>query len=184
MYKSRISIIICLEDATITCAKFSINEKRVAHISLFSRANAIFETTSMRGCIMINLLDSNALRINKIITILSTDTQWHHTKDLADDLNVSLRTIATDIKVIKQRWNHLLEIESSLIYGIRVLNRSESVRREIIHELILESNAALVLKLIFLKPQHNLDYYAENLFISKSTISRTIPKINTFLKKL
>ena len=46
---------------------------------------------------MLQLLDSNGQRINYIITVLSNNNDWHYSKDLADDLGVSLRTISNDI---------------------------------------------------------------------------------------
>ena len=133
---------------------------------------------------MIELLDSNAQRMSNIVKKLGEDREWNKTAELAVLLNVSQRTVSNDLKMIKERWGTLLNFESSLKDGVRINNYSIISQETIIKALISESTAINLIELIFNQPYNNLDYYAEEIFTSRSTLLRVIPKINSFFRNL
>lgn len=131
---------------------------------------------------MLKFLDTNSQRINALLLMMKDDVRWRSTKHLADTLNVSHRTIAQDITQMKSMWGHLFIIETSTQFGVRIKNLSSHDYETILFALVRESLSINFIELLFVEPFKSLDDYAEKLFTSKSTLIRTIPRINEIIK--
>ncbi|MDF9824740.1 biotin operon repressor [Breznakia sp. PF5-3] len=132
---------------------------------------------------MRQLLDSTTQRIVQIIEILSYDVERTTVNQLAQTIGCSTRAISKDVDIIRKKWGHLLTIETSKKYGIRLANRNYAINKIVFHQMINESLSVQWLLELFINPEQNINFYSEKLYVSNSTLKRLISKINNELIK-
>lgn len=130
---------------------------------------------------MRKLLDKTTQRFIQIIEILVENGDWLTIKDISVLTYSSERTIANDISVIRKRWGTYLNIEISSKNGFRIVNPNISKMGNVITDLLNESTILQLLEAIFLYPKNKIEYYEKKLYVSRSTLLRLIPIINSFL---
>lgn len=129
------------------------------------------------------LLDSSTQRLIRLLEALSNQEDWMTACELSSIIGASERTIAEDVDTLNKRWGHYLDIEISAKKGIRIRNQNTSVLWRILVDLFNDSTALRFLKEILLYPNHGTDFYEDRLFVSRSTLTRLLPKINKYLSK-
>ena len=135
------------------------------------------------GICLRSVLDSPSQRQIKIIEILSEANEWVTTGKLALDLGVAAKTITDDVKIIREEWGEELKIESSFVYGIRINQSSTSILTNVFSDIFNQSMSVKWIKLIFYFPYKDLNFYADKLHVSQSTLYRLFTKINNSLNK-
>lgn len=130
----------------------------------------------MRG-----LLDASSQRIIVILETLAASGGWTTFSDLASAANASVRTVAEDISKLRKRWNRLLNLEVSKKNGIILRNRNAATIGMVFTDLFNDSIALRWIKEVLFHPDQAIDFYEKELFVSRSTLVRLLPKINRSL---
>ncbi|MFV0528319.1 MAG: helix-turn-helix domain-containing protein [Lachnospiraceae bacterium] len=132
---------------------------------------------------MRRLLDPYSQRIIKITEILIQKDSWMTAKALAERLEVSERTILYDIESLKQRWGNHLDVQTSMHQGFRIITQSIYAIQQVISDILSDSVAIRWIESIFFHPYSSTDFFSKELFVSPSTLSRLLPKINLRLRQ-
>lgn len=123
-------------------------------------------------------------RQERIILFLDESKSWMTGKELAQLLNVSDRTIRTDIESINKEFNKL--IESNIRYGYRI-NQIVFTDKDIkIEKMIPQTSNErciyILHELLFNKNEINLTFLQEEVYVSGYSIDNDIKKIKSILK--
>lgn len=140
--------------------------------------------TDFEVAIVLSLLDETDQRRISILEILMQQQQWITIGELAHRVGASERTIHSDLVFFKNEWNDTLVFDVSLKNGIRLDSPSYATMRTLTIELFKHAIAPRFLRDLFLYPDQTMDYYANRLFVSNSTLLRLIPRINTYLSRV
>lgn len=124
------------------------------------------------------ILNKQTQRILDIMEIMCIDEEWIHMNELERRLRVSQKTILKDVKLIRRRWNKLVNIQTSTTLGTRFRTRNIATMAAIFNDLFQEQVSLQLLELILLEPGHSFDDYAARLFSSKTTLYRHLQNIN------
>lgn len=124
------------------------------------------------------LLDQQTIRILKIVEVMILDVEWIETDDLALRLKTNEKTILKDLQVIQQRWQSLIHFEQDPRFGVRFGYRTIAIMGQIFNQLFSEQEPLLFLERLILKPGLTIEEYANNLYISKSSLYRYITRLN------
>lgn len=131
---------------------------------------------------MFELMSHNAQRLKNILTFFVLRTEWITHKELANELDTSVRTLSNDIKYLKERWGDHLNFESHPQFGIREHSLSVNHVESIINDMTKESLALSLIEILFFEPNMDLDYYVDALFTSRSSLLRSLNKIQEYLE--
>lgn len=132
---------------------------------------------------MRELLGNTIKRRLEIVEELSRKGNWVTSIDLSDQLSVSLRTIASDIKYINETGASLFRIETSKKNGIRLIphrNKQISDGLKLVYQ---ESEAFHFIDHIFFQPDKSCDFWADTFFYSDSTSYRLTNNIAAAFKE-
>lgn len=132
---------------------------------------------------MIHTLDVSSQRLINILKILLQEKEWVTPKNISDTLGVSEKTVNDDLKFIKDSWGDIVDIQTSYSLGIQATNISVSTFIKIQSQILLDSIPIKFLRVLMFYPYETLNDYADRLHVSRSTLYRYIPKINTALAK-
>ncbi|MGI6152160.1 MAG: helix-turn-helix domain-containing protein [Christensenellales bacterium] len=132
---------------------------------------------------MRKLLDLSTQRLIRLLEVLASQEDWMTTGELSSLIGASERTISEDVDTLNQRWGQYLDIEITTKKGIRIRNQNASVLGRILVDLFNESTALRFLEEILLFPHHGTEYYEEKLFVSRSTLTRLLPRLNKYLSQ-
>ena len=130
---------------------------------------------------MLTLLDETDRRRIGILEILMQESKWITIGELAQRVGASERTLHSDIAFIKNKWGKQLQLEVSLKNGILLGFHNSANIHAILVDIFKQATAPRFLRELFFHANQPLDYYANRLFISKSTLVRLIPRINAYL---
>jgi len=133
---------------------------------------------------MLSLLDEADKRRTSILEILMKQQQWITIGELAQRVGASERTIHSDLVFFKNEWDDKLNLDISLKNGIRLDSQSYATMRTLSIDLFKRAVAPRFLRDLFFSPDQTMDYYANKLFVSKSTLLRMIPRINIYLLRV
>lgn len=129
---------------------------------------------------MLTIVDNFSKRTIDILKILSEKNDWITIKDISEQLNVSEKTIHDNLKYIREDLSDKVVIESSNIRGIRTIDFPVNIFLEVQSHILFSSISIKFILKVLEKPHHDLNYYSEELHVSRSTLYRTIPVINEF----
>ncbi len=132
---------------------------------------------------MRNLLDLSTQRLIRLLEALASQEDWMTTGELSSLIGASERTISEDIDVLSKRWGQYLDIETSTKKGVKIRNQSTSVLGKILVDIFNESTALRFLEEILFFPHNGTEFYEDRLFVSRSTLTRLLPRINKYLSK-
>ncbi|MEG0289963.1 MAG: PRD domain-containing protein, partial [Erysipelotrichaceae bacterium] len=121
-------------------------------------------------------MESLTLRQKKLIKILSLEEKFSTGKKLADELNISLRTIQTEISNINALYKKDIIISSNL--GYRLNKESLSQISFILKEEEDKDIISILKKLILDDKNWQIDELAEDSYISTSTLLLKLKQIN------
>lgn len=127
------------------------------------------------------LLDTSSQRVIKILEILLFHEGWMSLAELSEQVGASERSVSQDISSLQQRWGSKLNLESKRNVGYRLLNQNSNSVSQVFMELFNKSVPLRWIREILFHPNMSIDYYEEELLISRSTLFRQLPKINKFL---
>ena len=130
---------------------------------------------------MRDLLDASSQRMIKILETLSVHKEWTTFADLSSVVNASERTVAEDISKLRKRWGQNLNINVSKKNGVRMHNSNTASIGLVFTDLFNNSTALRWIKELLFHPNNKLEFYESKLFVSRSTLIRLLPKINSFL---
>ena len=125
-------------------------------------------------------------RQNQIIDILNNDNNWITGKELAKLLNVSDRTIRSDIDVINKFYDCLL-IKSNKRLGYRIdealLFKQDIETKELIPQNSHERCVYIIRELLFKSKEINLIALQDQVFVSGYSIDNDIKKIRKMISE-
>jgi len=127
------------------------------------------------------LLDASTQRLIRMLETLSSQDDWMTIPDLSAVVGASERTVAEDVDRMSKRWGHYLDIEISARKGVRIHRHSTAVLSRILADLFNECTALRFLEELLLFPHRGTEFYEERLFVSRSTLTRLLPRINKYL---
>lgn len=133
---------------------------------------------------MRTLLDKTDQRILLILEKLIHEDAWITVKKLADYVESSIGTVTYDLSFIKTNWNHILNIETSVTYGVRVKNKSTASIGLVAKDIFKASLPLNLLSDLFYHPWQSKDDICENLNISPSLFIQYIRRIRETLSSL
>lgn len=136
----------------------------------------------MKGfLVMRELLTTHSLRQLELLEYLY-DNEWVTLGNICKTLNYSEKAIRTDIQNLNEQSEYLT-IETSLKYGISLAIPNNCSRTIIYSYILFESMEFNLLEFIFFNENFSVDKLADNLFVSVSSLRRTIKKLNKLLLK-
>ena len=122
-------------------------------------------------------------RQNQIIDILNNDNNWITGKELAKLLNVSDRTIRSDIDVINKFYDCLL-IKSNKRLGYQALLFKQDIEtKELIPQNSHERCVYIIRELLFKSKEINLIALQDQVFVSGYSIDNDIKKIRKMISE-
>ncbi len=130
---------------------------------------------------MRRLMDAPSQRAIHILEKLADRKGWITIAELSDEVGASTRTIEKDLSMLRKRWGDNLQLEISRKNGVRLRNKNVANLGMILTELFNESVALRWIVELLFYPRRKIEFYEERLFASRSTLNRTLPKINQFL---
>lgn len=130
---------------------------------------------------MRELLSPSSQRMIDILEALSAHPGWTTFADLSAAVQASERTVAEDIAYLKKHWGQILNLELSKKNGIKLQNQNTASLGLVFNDLFNESVALRWLKELLFHPQQTAGFYENKLFVSRSTLSRLLPRINRYL---
>lgn len=132
---------------------------------------------------MISIIDISSKRIIKILQLFLQNQDWLTVKQISNELNVSEKTINDDLKLIKDNWESTINLTSSFTQGMKATNLSVSNLIDIQSDILLSSVSIKFIKALFYYPNEHLNFYADKLHVSRSTLYRYLPHINQYLNQ-
>ena len=121
-------------------------------------------------------------RQKKIIKILKDNKNWMTGKELSEFLNVSDRTIRSDIEYINRYNNALIESNVKNGYHLNFEANLNTYIGNITPQTSFERCFYIIHELLFKKNGLNLIYLADKLFVSSSSIENDLKQIKIILK--
>ncbi|MGX7025251.1 HTH domain-containing protein [Vagococcus hydrophili] len=132
---------------------------------------------------MFPILDVSSQRLIKILTVLLHTDNWITIREISKQLSVSEKTIHDDLKYIQGNLSSMIEIESSFPYGIQASKMTSNVFLEIQSEILLNSISIKFILILLETPDKDLNYYSDELHISRSTLYRYLPTLTTYFEE-
>lgn len=132
---------------------------------------------------MRNLLNKQSYRSIQIIEMLVFSDTWITQGKMAQKLEVSERTMAEDIALVRKHYAELLDLQSSNKLGIRARNRNVAVLNTILSDIFRSSFILQWVELVFLYPDNSTLFYAKRLNVSESTLYKLYPTLKQKLKQ-
>lgn len=130
---------------------------------------------------MINLLQGSEKRQIRLAELLIHTGEWMTLEELAHQLNCSERTLKYDFKNFQETFSDFT-IESSH-HGVRLMFDNNKGLKNIYINIFDSSNAFKIIETIFFNETYSVTELAELLYISPSTLYRTIHQINESTQK-
>lgn len=121
-------------------------------------------------------------RQKKIIKILKDNKNGMTGRELSEFLNVSDRTIRSDIEYINRYNNALIESNVKSGYHLNLEANLNAYLENIIPQTSFERYFYIIHELLFKKNGLNLVYLADKLFVSSSSIENDLKQIKIMLK--
>ncbi len=132
---------------------------------------------------MITLLPETDQRRLGILHLLSRQIGCLTVEEIAKQIGASERTVQSDLNYMKIEWGSVLPIEVSQKSGVRLANHSSAALHAVTISLFQRSVAVQLLREIILYPDQELEFYRSRLFVSRSTLIRVLPTINSQFAK-
>lgn len=132
---------------------------------------------------MRELLEAPSQRIIRILEYLSSQEDWTTMSALSQAAEASERTISQDIAIMQRRWGQYLDLQISKQQGTRINNINASGMGLVFTDLFNESFALRWIRELLFHPEMPLEFYADRLYVSRSTLLRMLPRINKFLSE-
>ncbi|HHY28172.1 MAG TPA: hypothetical protein GX523_15770 [Desulfitobacterium dehalogenans] len=129
------------------------------------------------------LLNASSQRMINILEALSVHEGWTTFADLSAATQASERTVAEDISYLRKHWGQILNMELSKKNGVRLQNQNAASIGLVFNDLFNDSVALRWLKELLFHPNNPAEFYGSKLYVSRSTLSRLLPKINRSLSK-
>ncbi|PEF43542.1 hypothetical protein CON22_25880 [Bacillus cereus] len=130
------------------------------------------------------LIDDNAIKRKiAILEALNNGKNLVSSKDIADQLQCSTRTIANDISQLKKELPENWDVISVKTSGYILIKPMTESILPIINNYLIESVIYKIMLGIFNNKYYTLEKWSQLLFIEKSTLWRYIKKYKIFLKE-
>lgn len=130
---------------------------------------------------MRRLLKNTTQRRLAIIGVLRDLIGWQNPEMIADLLECSVKTILSDVDAINNLWGEHVGIEYSRTNGLRLNDALHNKTRQLARNLMDESEAFTFLERLFFKPNEDMDYWINDLYISEATFYRMIKQLDKVL---
>ena len=130
---------------------------------------------------MRKLLDVSSQRLISITEILLENDGWTTFASLGSAIGTSERTVAKDIAMLRERWGHHLNIKVSKKNGVRLINQNISSIGAVFKDIFNDSLSLQWIRELLFHPSMSMEFYESQLFTSRSTLLRILPKINLYL---
>lgn len=125
---------------------------------------------------MIDLINNGERRRLQFAEILTSRKDWVTLADLGNALNCSDRVLKDDITYFKKNFVDF-KVETSHL-GVRLIFQQDKGLKSLYQKILSESTPYLLLEIIFLYEDKSISELADMLFISASTLYRTVDQIN------
>jgi len=129
---------------------------------------------------MKNHLKPKEKRHLEIIEYLLETEDWATTNELSDFFQISSRIVTSDIADLRKKFPEF--IFETGYFGIRLIKSSQICFQNIYTQLFEDSIAFQLLETIFFDESMQIEELADTLFVSPSTIYRTITQINEYFE--
>lgn len=111
----------------------------------------------------------------------------HHNKaslnELASVVNASESTVLRDIHYFEQQFSQYMEMKRDNVKDIELINTSSQQIKHIQSTILNSSLNVRMIKHIFLTPFNTIDYYADLLNVSASSVRKNIKEVNSKLEE-
>lgn len=131
---------------------------------------------------MRKILSKSHQRQLSILEVLLEMDDYISIHSLSKLLGASERTISEDISYLRSNYSDMLSLTISRKNGIKLENQSISNMEAVFRSIFNESFALEWIRELIIHPYESIEFYEKILFMSKSTLLRTLPRINHFLK--
>lgn len=132
---------------------------------------------------MLAILDVSSQRLIKILDILLHSDDWITIREIAKKLAVTEKTIHDDLNYIQDNLNSKIEIETTFPYGIRSSKMTPNIFLDAQSEILFNSITIQFILLLLKIPGRDLNFYSDELHISRSTLYRYLPIIISNFEK-
>lgn len=129
---------------------------------------------------MIELLDNATRRRIEVVERLIEHNDWLSASEIADQLNVSQKTVSTDLHYISLEWKHFVRFENDTQKRYRAYLITTSLK-QLYRSILNHSESFNLIEAIFLDPSHSIAYWKDTFNFSEATLRRIIDKINESL---
>lgn len=127
---------------------------------------------------MKTILESYNQRQLDILYLLYSSNDWITTKEISTLLKVTKQTINNDIKKLNNLDNEKTIIETSLQSGVKIGDMSIQYLNQLRTSILKQSTAIKFMQSIFFHPDKNINYHANRLYTSRSTLHRNLSHLN------
>lgn len=132
---------------------------------------------------MFGILDVSSQRLINILYILLHADEWITIREISKKLSVSEKTIHDDLKFIQDNFNSKIDIESTAPYGIQSSKMTANIFLEVQSEILYNSITIKFILLLLEKPNNDLNFYSDELHVSRSTLYRYLPSLIAHFEK-
>ncbi|MFC6347491.1 HTH domain-containing protein [Vagococcus carniphilus] len=132
---------------------------------------------------MKTIIESYNQRQLDILDILYSKKDWTTIKNIATVLNVTEQTINNDLKKIADIGQENFIIETSLKLGISVPELDAQTLTSLKSSILKNATSIKFILSIFNNPYENLNFHADKLYTSRSTLHRYLGTLNTKLDR-
>ncbi|NJP39501.1 hypothetical protein HCH52_00280 [Oscillospiraceae bacterium HV4-5-C5C] len=123
-------------------------------------------------------LNSTEDRMIKILNYLFFCDGWILLQDLAAQVGATEKAVMETLEQIKTRWGQTLGIYSDPKRGLILQSRSTAQLRAAISSILRESETFRLIQLLYKSPFGSAADYAQQLYISVSSLRRLVSKLN------
>lgn len=132
---------------------------------------------------MKTLINSSTYRRLQFVELLDQMPSWYDTKEIAQKIGCSVKTLLSDITFINEFWGRYVYIEYSKFQGVRLNNITSNKLSNIYNLVYSESVEFQFVEKMLSEANQDADYWINELFISEASFYRMVNTLEDFLKR-
>ena len=128
------------------------------------------------------LIDSSSLRRLELMELLNSSDEWWTIEEIALRLKCSVRSIKADIYYYNTFTSHSIKLITSNHRGVKLILPVDFQMESFYQQILAENINSQIIECLYQEKMDSIEEYAEHLFISTSSIIRSIKHIDLFLR--